>query len=495
MALIIAGDRSGVGKTTVTLAILAYLAAQSKRVQSFKVGPDYIDPMFHQAVTGLSCRNLDPVLTSPRYVKDCFNRHAQDAEWVVVEGVMGLFDGIYDPYEPRSRNDYGSTAHIARILNLHVVLVLDCSSLSTSIAAIASGYANLDWRVNIVGVILNKVASDRHLELLETALNSINMPILGVLRRNTGVTIPDRHLGLIPSSELSNINHIFTRLADLAKTSFNWHKLSPLIGQKPITNYQPLKIDFYPAKVTDYSAVPQGYNMKRRIHGAKAFVLKDTATHMLSPLVKIAVAKDQAFNFYYQDNLDILSELGAELVYWSPLKDQNIPDHVQGFYFGGGFPEVFAQQLAENKNVLQQLQQIIQAGIPTYAECGGLMYLCEQLIDLDQQTWSMVGVIPSTVTMQAKLTLGYRQATALQDSCLISAQQTVKGHEFHRSQLTVNSDYPQWQLQGFHKSSLQLTEGWNIKQLHASYLHLHWGEETSLAQRFIQNCRNYKILL
>ena len=270
MALIIAGDRSGVGKTTVTLAILAYLAAQSKRVQSFKVGPDYIDPMFHRAVTGLSCRNLDPVLTSPSYVKDCFKRHTQDAEWVVVEGVMGLFDGIYNPCEPKSRNDYGSTAHIARILNLHVVLVLDCSSLSTSIAAIASGYANLDWRVNIVGVILNKVASDRHLELLETALNSINMPILGVLRRNTEVTIPDRHLGLIPSSELSNINHIFTRLADLAKTSFNWHKLSPLIGQEPIANYQPLKIDFYPAKV------------------------------------KIAVAKDQAFNFYYQDNLDIL---------------------------------------------------------------------------------------------------------------------------------------------------------------------------------------------
>ncbi len=459
MALIIAGDRSGVGKTTVTLAILAYLAAQSKRVQSFKVGPDYIDPMFHRAVTGLSCRNLDPVLTSPSYVKDCFKRHTQDAEWVVVEGVMGLFDGIYNPCEPKSRNDYGSTAHIARILNLHVVLVLDCSSLSTSIAAIASGYANLDWRVNIVGVILNKVASDRHLELLETALNSINMPILGVLRRNTEVTIPDRHLGLIPSSELSNINHIFTRLADLAKTSFNWHKLSPLIGQEPIANYQPLKIDFYPAKV------------------------------------KIAVAKDQAFNFYYQDNLDILSELGAELVYWSPLQDQNIPNDVRGFYFGGGFPEVFAQPLAENKNVLRQLQQIIQAGIPTYAECGGLMYLCEQLIDLDQQTWSMVGVIPSTVTMEAKLTLGYRQAIALQDSCLISAQQTVKGHEFHRSQLTVNSDYPQWQLQGFHKSSLQLTEGWNLKQLHASYLHLHWGAETSLAQRFIQNCRNYKIPL
>ena len=189
MALIIAGDRSGVGKTTVTLAILAYLAAQSDRVQSFKVGPDYIDPMFHRAVTGLPCRNLDPFLTSSNYVRDCFQRHAANAEWVVVEGVMGLFDGI-SHLEPEFLNDYGSTAHIARLLNLPVLLVLDCSRLSTSIAAIAHGYANLDPQVKIAGVILNKVASDRHQELLETALNRIEMPVLGVLRRNEAVTIP-----------------------------------------------------------------------------------------------------------------------------------------------------------------------------------------------------------------------------------------------------------------------------------------------------------------
>ena len=209
--------------------------------------------------------------------------------------------------------------------------------------------------------------------------------------------------------------------------------------------------------------------------------------------IKIAVAQDRAFNFYYQDNLDILTELGAELVFWSPLKDHNIPDEIQGLYFGGGFPEVFAQQLADNKNVLKQLKQIIQAGIPTYAECGGLMYLCKQLIDFKQQSWSMVGVIPSNVTMQAKLTLGYRQAIALQDSSLISAQQIVQGHEFHRSKLITNPEHPQWQLQGFHTSSPQFTEGWNINRLHASYLHLHWGGAKYLAQRFIQSCRNFPI--
>ncbi len=190
--------------------------------------------------------------------------------------------------------------------------------------------------------------------------------------------------------------------------------------------------------------------------------------------------------------MDLLKEVGAELIFWSPLEDRHIPSNVQGLYFGGGFPEVFAQQLAENKTVRQELKQIIQAGIPTYGECGGLMYLCQQLIDLHEQAWSMVGVIPSCVTMKAKLTLGYRQATALQTSSLVIAQQTIRGHEFHHSQLTVTPSTPQWQLKGFHNSSPQLTEGWNIKQLHASYLHLHWGEYKFLAQRFIQRCRNYK---
>ena len=459
MALIIAGDRSGVGKTTVTLAILAFLTQQGNRVQSFKVGPDYIDPMFHFSATGIPCRNLDPVLTSPNYVQNCFKRNTQNADCVVIEGVMGLFDGIGNPEvtNTNSLNDYGSTAHIARILNLPVALVLDCSRLSGSIAAIALGYANLDPKVTIAGVILNKVASDRHLELLETALETIEMPILGVIRRNQEITLGDRHLGLIPSSEIPNLKSVFSQLAELAKT-LDWDKLLPLLTSSPrhLVTSPPRHLATSPSPV------------------------------------RIAIAKDKAFNFYYQDNLDLLKELGAELIFWSPLEDRQIPRNVQGLYFGGGFPEIFAQQLAENKTVRQELKQIIQAGIPTYAECGGLMYLCQQLIDLNQKTWSMVGVIPSCVTMKAKLTLGYRRAMALQTSSLVTAQQTVRGHEFHHSQLTAVSPTPQWQLKGFHNSSLQLTEGWNIKQLHASYLHLHWGEYKFLAQRFSQRCRNYK---
>ena len=459
MALIIAGNRSGVGKTTITLAILAMLTRQGKKVQSFKVGPDYIDPMFHSAITGIACRNLDPVLTSSDYVRRCFQRHAGLADSVAIEGVMGLFDGIYDPNKPKHLNDYGSTAHIARILELPVALVLDCSSLSSSIAAVAYGYAKLDPQVQIAGVILNQVASDRHLELLSTALDTIKMPILGVLRRNSNVTIPDRHLGLIPSNEIPQIERIFSQLADLAQMSFDWDKLEPLLVAP--AHRQPI--------------APATYNPP--------------------PKVRIAVAKDAAFNFYYQDNLDILTKLGAELVDWSPIEDKSIPHNIQGLYFGGGFPEVFAQQLAANNKVLNQLRQIILAGMPTYAECGGLMYLCQKLIDLKQKSWSMVGVIHSNVFMKAKLTLGYRKAIALKDSCLIKARQTLTGHEFHRSQINTSPIEAQWQLQGFHQSSLQFCEGWQTKQLHASYLHLHWGENEHLPQRFVNYCQNYKTQL
>ncbi len=460
MAVIIAGDRSGVGKTTITLALLSFLSQQGDVVQSFKVGPDYIDPMFHTAVTGLSCRNLDPVLTSESYVQDCFNRHSQGVDWVIVEGVMGLFDGIrnLETDQVTSLNDYASTAHIARLLNLPVVLVLDCGRLSSSIAAIASGYANLDPRVKIAGVILNQVASDRHLELLRDALKTINLPIFGVLRRNAVVTIPDRHLGLVPSEELIQLKTIFAELAHIAKTCFNWEHLFPLL------KYQSPPVSPSPPSPPSSS----------------------------SP-IKIAIARDKAFNFYYQDNLDILRELGAELIFWSPLTAETLPSNIQGLYFGGGFPEVFAEQLAENKIILQQLRQIIQSGIPTYAECGGLMYLCQQIVDLNAKTWSMAGIIAATAVMEKKITLGYRQATALTSSPLIAAKQTVRGHEFHRSQLTNFSPTPIWQMQGFHSSSHQFSEGWQIAQLHASYLHLHFGEYKFLPQRFIQRCLNYKI--
>jgi cobyrinic acid a,c-diamide synthase len=458
MSIIIAGERSGVGKTTVTLTLLASLCRRGMKVQSFKVGPDYIDPMFHQYVTGLPCRNLDPVLTSERYVQQCFYLHSQQVEYALVEGVMGLFDGVGHGKENPLPTDFASTAHIARLLDIPVILVIDCSRLSGSVAAIAHGYAHFDSRINIAGLVLNRVGSDRHLSLLQDSLKPLKLPILGVLRRQDNITIPDRHLGLVPTTELPELNAVINQLADLGDTCFDWDRLLPILQSKslPSTNYPSTN---YPS--TNYS-------------------------------IKVAVARDKAFNFYYQDNLDILQKLGAELIFWSPLVDAELPQNVQGMYFGGGFPEVFAQQLAENIQVLCAVKTAILQGIPTIAECGGLMYLCEKIIDFAGKSWSMVGVLPTVAEMGGRLTLGYRRAVALQDNLLVAAGRDIYGHEFHRSRLISTLHQPLYTTSRYDSEENMGFEGWGLLgNVHASYIHQHWGESTEIPQRFIQQCWDY----
>lgn len=446
MSIVIAGERSGVGKTTVTLALLAALRRRSQNVQSFKVGPDYIDPMFHRHVTGRACRNLDPVLTSELYVQQCFDKNTQDAEYALIEGVMGLFDGA------SGADDFASTAHVARLLNLPVLLILNCSSLARSIAAIAHGYRSFDPRVQVAGVVLNRVGSDRHLELLTAALEPLNLPILGVLRRQEEIVIPDRHLGLVPSGELQNLQPVLDRLADLGETCFDWEKLSPL-----------LKCD-HSTSVTESKSL----NLKSKI--------------------RLAIAQDSAFNFYYADNLEILENLGAELLPWSPLTDSHLPEGTQGLYFGGGFPEVFAAELGENQSARSAVEAAILAGIPTYAECGGLMYLCEQIVDFSEQAYPMVGIFPTTAKMGNRLTLGYRQATVLQNTPLVEMGDCLWGHEFHRSTLAQESPQPLFNLQGYNSQIALKSEGWKRYQVHASYTHLHFGARPELLMRFLRHC-------
>ena len=509
--LVIAGERSGVGKTTITLAILAFLSSQDYRVQAFKVGPDYIDPMFHTAITGIPSRNLDPILTSPNYVQSCFTRHSQEVDYVVVEGVMGLFDGVKFQ---SSIDDYASTAHIARILQLPVAIVIDCSRLSGSVAAIAYGYSRLDPQVQVAGVILNKVGSDRHLTLLKSALATIKMPILGVLCRNQDISIPDRHLGLVPTEELPQMASIREKLATLAKTYFNWDLLLPLLQSLS-------KPHMGKGREQGQGAGSKGSRGSRGSRGGKGGniptnKLLSSTDNLKSPLsgrgagerenkaypnsinspstIKIAVARDRAFNFYYQDNLDILRELGAELIFWSPLEAKKLPQDIAGMYFGGGFPEVFAEELNANCAVRQQVYQAMVSGMPIYGECGGLMYLCDRIVDFQGKSWDMVGAIPTTATMSQRLTLGYRQATTINQSCLVAPKSgsTLWGHEFHRSQLDILPQHPLWQIQGCDRHSPISDEGWQIKQLHASYIHLHFGESKFLPQRWLQSCLNYR---
>jgi cobyrinic acid a,c-diamide synthase len=462
MSLIIAGERSGVGKTTVTLALLAYLCQKNYHVQSFKVGPDYIDPMFHRYITGKACRNLDPVLTSETYVKECFFHHREGADLALVEGVMGLFDGIGNG-ELGTLNcpiSFASTAHIAKLLNIPVILVVDCSRLSGSVAAIVYGYRALDPDINIVGVVLNRVGSDRHLDLLTNALAPLQVKILGVLRREDNISIPDRHLGLVPTAELPELDTIITRLAELGANCFDWEALLELLETPPLLRD--------PSPSTGRGGVG---------------------------VIKIAVALDSAFNFYYQDNLDLLQECnssgGAELVFWSPLKD-DLPKNIQGMYFGGGFPEVFAQQLSNNIGALNAVKAAILAGMPTIAECGGLMYLCETLIDFEDKPWSMVGVLPTQAVMDKRLTLGYRRAVTLQKNFLLDTNTVVYGHEFHRSRLLSNSEAPVFETYRVDTEECTGFEGWSTQfNLHASYVHQHWGSSPEIPQRFLKHCIDF----
>ena len=491
MALVIAGERSGAGKTTVTIALLAYLIRRGLNVQSFKVGPDYIDPMFHAFVTGRPCRNLDAILTSESYVQKCFYRHIQDVDCALVEGVMGLFDGVSRRKKEEGRRkkeegreefnydfSFASTAHVASLLNLPVLLVIDCSRLSGSVAAIAHGFRSFDKNLNFAGLVLNRVASDRHLELLTNALQPLDIPILGVLRRDEAVTIPDRHLGLIPAQELPNLHAAIDKLADLAAVAFDWEKLLPMLAA--ISNRGGEGSE----QLLGRYSLPSGIITK-----------KDDVVNSLNGKfgVRIAVARDRAFNFYYQDNLDLLAELGAELVFWSPLDDAVFPDNIQGLYFGGGFPEVFAKELSSNVVIRDAVKSAIVAGMPTYAECGGLMYLCDSIVDFDGNSWEGVGVLPSTAEMGKRLTLGYRETVAVRDSSVLVAGDEVCGHEFHRSHLSVEPTSPVYHSWRYGKRGEveQVGEGWGVYGVHASYLHLHWGARPDIPARFLQRCADF----
>jgi cobyrinic acid a,c-diamide synthase len=337
--------------------------------------------------------------------------------------------------------------------------VIDCSRLSGSVAAIAHGYTSFDPRINIAGLILNRVGSDRHLSLLQASLTHLQIPILGVLRRQDDITIPDRHLGLVPTTELPELNTVIHHLGDLGETCFDWGQLLPLLK------------------------TPSSDDRQFPPHQIRSFPITQ------SP--KIAIARDRAFNFYYQENLDLLENLGAELVFWSPLSDRELPNGIKGMYFGGGFPEVFAAQLTANTYLRNAVRTAIIGGMPTIAECGGLMYLCREIIDFDGKSWPMVGVLPTVVSMAGQLTLGYRRAVALQNSLLLDRGTTIYGHEFHRSRILSNSQPCLFQTYRYDCDDDLGWEGWTSANLQASYIHQHWGESREIPERFLQKCRNY----
>ncbi|MFO7840278.1 MAG: cobyrinate a,c-diamide synthase, partial [Desulfosalsimonadaceae bacterium] len=388
--LVIAAPNSGSGKTTLTLALLAALKARGIPLAPFKVGPDFIDPGHHSRITGTVSRSLDGWMLGREINRKIFAHGCRDADLAVVEGVMGLFDGF------SGADEAGSTAQMAKWLNLPVLLVVDAKSMARSFAALVKGFCEFDRELRVAAIAANNVAGGRHLEYLREAMAGYGVPLLGGIPREAGIEIPDRHLGLYTADDHRLSETAIRQLADLVETHID---LDALLAGLPEG-----KTEAAP------SAVPP------------------------APDVRIGVARDKAFCFYYEDNLDCLRQQGCETVFFSPLTDAALPPDLDGLYLGGGYPELFAGQLEANASIRQSIKALAESGMPVYAECGGFMYLCRKLLTRDGTACQMAGVFPFETRMQDRLSaLGYREIRLLTDTPLGPAGMIARGHEFHYS--------------------------------------------------------------
>jgi cobyrinic acid a,c-diamide synthase len=448
--LIIAAPQSGSGKTTVAAGVMAALAARGLRIAPFKVGPDYIDPTYHSLAAKHPCHNLDPWLLTPEQIRSSFAQRTRQADIAIIEGMMGLFDGF------SGQDDSGSAAHIARLLQAPVLLVLDVSAMARSAAAIVLGFRDFDPQVHIAGVILNRVGGPGHAHMVQAAIESTTgIPVLGYLAQDEALHLPERHLGLIPTAEPGRWQSWVAVAQARVEQGIDLGKVLALAN--PTTELAPSTV-------------------------ADPFARSNT-----DPRAVIGVAYDAAFNFVYTDNLDLLRAAGAEVVLFSPLDDATLPSGVQGLYFCGGFPEIYAQQLAQNRSLLADLRLAHERGLPIYAECGGLMYLTQAIVDGDGQTHEMAGLLPGRSLMTPRLTIGYRTAQATQDSWLWQAGETVRGHEFHYStwQGRPGELPPAYTLQTDAYHLQAQTEGACCGSLFASYLHVHFLSQPTIAPRFV----------
>jgi cobyrinic acid a,c-diamide synthase len=449
--LVIAGTQSGVGKTTVTLGLLAALRRRGLGVQPFKVGPDFIDPGHHTRAAGRVSRNLDGWMLSRKTNEALFRHQARDADVAVVEGVMGLFDG-YD-----GLTEAGSTAQMAKWLGLPVLLVVDARAMARSAAALVHGFASFDPELTVAGVIFNRIGSTTHLEYLQQAIASLQgVRCFGGLPRDQELAIPERHLGLATTEDHPLQEAYLCHLADWLETHLD---LDGLLNALP------------------QLALPE-----------------EEARKAASPTVRLGVARDRAFCFYYPENLEMLEDSGAELVPFSPLNDRELPTGLHGIYLGGGYPELYAAQLAANAGMRQAVRECATAGLPIYAECGGLMYLAKEIRDLEGQAHPMTGVFPFTVRMLPRLkALGYREVTLAAAGLLGPAGTRARGHEFHYSEMLGEPvGVPRIYRLTSRKSGEAVEEGYCEHNILASYVHLHFGSNPEVARNLVASCRAYK---
>jgi cobyrinic acid a,c-diamide synthase len=442
--LVVAAPASNAGKTSVATGLAAALTGRGLSVSPHKVGPDYIDPGYHALAAGRPGRNLDPVLVGEERVVPLFLHGARGADVAVVEGVMGLFDGATHPsVEP----GFASTAHVARLLRAPVVLVVDASAQAQSVAALVHGFATFDPTVRLGGVVLNRVGSDRHEEILRDALGASGVPVLGAIRRLDALATPSRHLGLVPAAERSAEALATVRaLGEAVAAAVDLDAVLRLARSAPALDADPWDPA---AEVTPVPGRP-----------------------------RIAVAGGAAFTFGYAENAELLAAAGAEVVTVDPLRDEHLPTGTAGLVVGGGFPEVHARDLSANTTLRDDVAALAVRGGPVAAECAGLLYLARSLDGLP-----MCGVLDTDAAMSPGLTLGYRAAVALTDSVLVPAGARVRGHEFHRTVATPAAGAaPAWRWAGAEP------EGFVSGGVHASYLHLNWAGSPAVAERFVAAC-------
>ncbi|WP_105615024.1 cobyrinate a,c-diamide synthase [Vallitalea okinawensis] len=448
--LVIAGTHSGAGKTTVTMGLLKLLSKRMN-VQSFKIGPDYIDPSFHTYITGEKCRNLDSFLLEENTIKYLFNKNSKGKDVSIVEGVMGLFDGA------KPDNDLGSTAHVAKILKAPVILVVDAKAMARSSAAIVKGYSEFDSDLQVQGVIFNRVSSEAHYELLKAAVEAYtDIKPFGYVKNDAAITLPSRHLGLIPSVEQEGLNERLDLLASSMERTIDVDGLLELAATPDSTQ----ELHYLEPSITP-----------------------------LGRKIKVAVAFDEAFNFYYWDNLDLLRAYGASIHFFSPLRDQMLPEDVDLLYIGGGFPEVYMKELENNRSMRLSILENLERGLYCIAECGGYMYLTNEIEDLDGNKASMVGFINGKSKMTERLQrFGYANLELADSSLYGIAGRKIKVHEFHRSIVELEEEkdllFNMNKIRNGRESKWQ--SGMQKYHTLCGYPHIHWYSNFE----FIENLLN-----